>query len=96
MLLQIKQHNTVTDQGNKFVIESGGLQSFLSYRIEGNSIDLYCAYVPEVLRGNGHAVSLILFALQFAVMNGLRVKPNCEAVRAYLKYYPEWSYIIAR
>jgi predicted GNAT family acetyltransferase len=96
MLIQTKHHNTVIDQGNKFVIESGNFNSYLSYRIEENSIELYCAYVPEVLHGNGHAVSLILHALQFAVMNGLWVKPNCEAVRVYMKHHPEWSYIIER
>jgi len=96
MLLQVKQHNLVIDRGDKFIIISEEENSFLSYRITDQSLDLYCAYVPEVLRGNGHATSLILFALQFAVMNGLWVKPNCAAVRAFFKLYPEWRYIIAR
>lgn len=96
MLLQVKQHNLVIDRGDKFIIISEEENSFLSYRIIDQSLDLYCAYVPEVLRGNGHATSLILFALQFAVMNGLWVKPNCAAVRAFFKLYPEWRYIIAR
>lgn len=96
MLLQVKQQNLVIDRGDKFIIKSEEENSFLSYRIDDQTLDLYCAYVPEVIRGNGHATSLILFALQFAVMNGLWVKPNCAAVRAFFKLYPEWRYIIAR
>lgn len=96
MLLQVKHHNVVIDRGNKFIIEADEFTSYLSYRISEQTLDLYCAYVPEVQRGNGHACSLILFALQYAVLNGLWVKPNCAAVRAYINIYPEWNYIIAR
>jgi predicted GNAT family acetyltransferase len=96
MLLQIKQQNIVLDTKDQFVIETDTQKSYLSYRIVDQTLDLYCAYVPENLRGNGHASSLILFALQFAVLNGLWVKANCAAVRAYIKMYPEWRYIIAK
>lgn len=96
MLLQVKQHNIVTDRGDKFIVFGEERDSFLSYRINDQTLDLYCAYVPEESRGNGHATSLILFALQHAVLNGLWVKPNCAAVKAYFKQYPEWRYIIAR
>ncbi len=95
MLLQINQHNVVLDRGDRFVIDSCGLRSYLCYRICNETIDLHCAFVPKELRGNGHASSLILFALQYAVLNGLRVKANCAAVQAYIKLYPEWRYIIA-
>lgn len=94
MLIQIQQHVAVTDLGDRFVIDTDNLRSYLCYRLQGITLDLYCAYVPEALRGNGHASSLILFALQYAVLNGLRVKPNCAAVRAYIKLYPEWRYIL--
>lgn len=96
MLLQVKHHNEVIDRGNKFVIESDEYLSYLSYRIDGQTLELYSAFVPEVLRGNGHASSLILYALQYAVLNGLWVKANCEAVRAYIKIYPEWKYILVK
>lgn len=94
MLLQTIQHNVVKDLGDRFIIESDGLRSYLCYRNDGLTLNIYSAYVPEVLRGNGHASSMILFALQYAVLNGLRVKANCPAVVAYLKIYPEWRYII--
>lgn len=95
MLLQVNQHNVVIDRGDRFVIDSEGSRSYLCYRIHHQIIDLYCAYVPKELRGNGHASSLILFALQYAVLNGLRVKANCNAVQAYVKLYPEWRYIMS-
>lgn len=96
MLLQVKHQNIVVDRGTRFVIESDDYISYLSYRIDEQTLDLYSAYVPEFLRGNGHASSLILFALQYAVLNGLWVKPNCPAVKAYINIYPEWKYIIAK
>ncbi len=96
MLLQVKPQNIVTDRGDKFIILGEERDSFLSYRIENHTLDLYCAFVPEESRGNGHATSLISFALQYAVLNELWVKPNCAAVKAYLKLYPEWRYLITR
>lgn len=94
MLLQIQKELTVKDLGDRFVIDAGELRSYLLYKCDGCYLDLYSAYVPESLRGNGHAVSLILHAFKFAVMNGYIVKPNCAAVRAFVKMYPEWRYII--
>lgn len=95
MLLQATRHNVVQDSGDRFFINFDGYTSYLTYRIVQHTIDLYCAYVPELSRGNGHACSLISHALQFAVMNGLRVKASCQAVKAYIKMYPEWNYILA-
>jgi len=94
MLLQVEQQNIVKDLGDRFVIDVDGQRSYLCYRSNNFIIDLYLAYVPESLRGYGHAKSLILFAFQYAVLNGLRVKTNCPAVKAYLKIYPEWKYIL--
>ncbi len=96
MLLQIKQQNVVLDNGDRFIIEADAQKSYLCYKVDGQTMDLYSAYVPENLRGNGHASSLILFALQYAVLNGLYVKDNCPAVKAYIKIYPEWKYILKR
>ncbi|MGE5316709.1 MAG: N-acetyltransferase, partial [Chloroflexota bacterium] len=94
MLLQVQKKLAIKDLGDRFVIDADGLRSYLLYRCDGLYLDLYCAYVPESLRGNHHAESMILFAFKFAVMNGYLIKPNCAAVRAFVKIYPEWRYII--
>ncbi len=94
MQLQIKKHIEVVDKGNMFAIETESETSYLKYHIYKDTIELYSAYVPEVLRGNGHAASLILFAMQFAVLNGYWVVPACPAVREYIRQFPEWIYIV--
>lgn len=96
MLLQALNNYTVIHQDQRFIIESEGLISYLRYYVHDETVDLFSAYVPESLRGNGYAASLILHALKYAVLNGLRVKPECAAVRAYLNLYPEWKYIVAQ
>ncbi len=96
MQLQIKQHIEIVDKGNKFAIETEIDSSYLRYYISDNTIELFSAYVPQSLRGNGHAASLILFALQFAVLNGYWVRAACPAVKEYIRQYPEWSYIVKR
>lgn len=95
MLLQATRHNVVLDSGDRFIINFEGHDSYLTYRIDQQTLVLYCAYVPELSRGNGHACSLISHALQYAVLNGLRVKASCQAVKAYIKMNPEWNYILA-
>lgn len=96
MLLQATYQNTVIDTGDRFMITLGESDSYLAYRIYPHAIDLYCAYVPQVSWGNGHACSLILHALQYAVLNGLRVEANCKAVAEYFRRNPEWCYILVR
>lgn len=96
MLIQQARNNVVLDKGKMFVIYYEEIESYLKYRIDSGVLDLYCAYVPETSWNKGHGCSLILHALQFAVLNGLRVKPNCKAVIAYIERNPEWKYITVK
>lgn len=96
MIIQEARNNIVLDAGKRFVITYDGIESYLRYRIENNILDLYCAFVPESSWNKGHGCSLILHALQFAVLNGLRVKPSCKAVIAYINRNPEWQYITVK
>ncbi|MBK9357011.1 MAG: N-acetyltransferase [Bacteroidales bacterium] len=53
----------------------------MAYRIRGQELDLYSAYVPEVHRGRGYASQLILHSIHFAVLHGLRVKANSPTAK---------------
>lgn len=87
---------SVINTGKMFVIRVDGLDSYLSYRILGQELDLYNAYVPEIYRGRGYASQLILHAIHFAVLNGLRVRASCPAAAAYVRRNPEWHYTLAQ
>lgn len=82
----------IINTGKMFVIRTNGLESYLAYRIHGQELDLFSAYVPESLRGSGYASELILHGIHYAVLNGLRVRANCPAAAAYIKRNPEWNY----
>jgi hypothetical protein len=85
----------IINTGRMFVIREDGLESYLAYRIRGNELDLYSAYVPEIQRGRGYASQLILHSIHFAVLYGLRIKANCPAAEAYIRRNPEWNYILS-
>jgi predicted GNAT family acetyltransferase len=85
----------IINTGRMFVIREEGLESYLAFRIRGQEIDLFNAYVPEVHRGRGYAARLILHSIHFAVLHGLRIRANCPAAEAYIKRNPEWSYILS-
>ena len=55
MLLQATRHNVVLDSGDRFVINFEGHDSYLTYRIHQQTLDLYCAYVPELSLEEGKA-----------------------------------------
>jgi len=76
------------------MIRTEGLESFVAYRICGQELDIYNAYVPEFLRGRGYASDLILHAIHYAVLNGLLVRANCPAAEAYIKRNPEWNFTL--
>ena len=87
--------SNIINTGRMFTLRVEGLESYLAYRIRGNELDLYSAYVPEVHRGRGYASELILHGIHYAVLHGLRVKANCPAAAAYMKRNPEWNYTLS-
>jgi len=94
-LILVNMHTSIINTGRMFVIREEGLESYLAYRIRGQELDLYSAYVPEVHRGRGYASQLILHGIHFAVLHGFRVKANCPAAEAYIRRNPEWHYTLA-
>lgn len=86
--------NSIVNTGRRFIIRHEGLDSYLAYRIRGQELDMYSAFVPQVHRGRGYASQLILHGIHFAVLHGLRVRANCPAAEAYIRRNPEWSYTL--
>ena len=47
--------------------------------------------VPEVLEGQGVGSRLVRHILDYAAANGLKVRPDCPFVKAYIDRHPEYQ-----
>ncbi len=89
--------NVVHDQpGSRFCVKLEGFEACLMYRRNGNEIDLYHTYVPEVFRGRGIAEQLCKAAFEYAKAQKLSVIPSCSYISGpYLKRHPEYQSLTA-
>ena len=94
-LINDNMYMNIINTGRMFIIRQEGLESTLAYRLNGQELELYNAYVPEVQRGRGYASQPILYSIHFAVLHGFRIKANCPAAEAYIKRNPEWTYVLS-
>ena len=60
-----------------------------SYRRVGDVLVLHHTEVPPALQGRGLAGELVQSALDWARAQGLRVRPTCSYVSAYMRRHPE-------
>ncbi len=67
--------------------ESG--EAELLYGIRNGIMYIYHTYVPEGEREEGIAEKLTDAAFDFAIKNGLKVKPACSYVEYYLQKHKE-------
>jgi predicted GNAT family acetyltransferase len=75
----------------RFEIEIDGRLALADYRIADGVMDLYHTESPPALAGRGVASALIEAALRAARTQGLRVRPSCSFVAAYMKRHPEFA-----
>ena len=60
-----------------------------SYRRQGNVLVLHHTEVPRALQGQGLAGELVQAVLDWARAEGLRVRPTCSYVAAYMRRHAE-------
>ena len=65
--------------------------AFVAYRISDGVMDLYHTESPKELAGRGIASRLVKKALETARQHGLKVKPTCSFVKAYMERHPEYK-----
>jgi len=84
---------TVRDNAaqRRFEIEIDGHLALADYRINDGVMELYHTESPPALAGRGVASQLIRTALLSARAQGLKVRPTCSFVAAYLKRHPEFA-----
>lgn len=78
-------------QKSRFEFEIDGHRALADYRIADGVMDLYHTESPPALAGRGVASKLVRTALISARAQGLKVRPTCSFVAAYLKRHPEFA-----
>ena len=67
-----------------------------SYRRVGDVLVLHHTEVPPALQGQGLAGELVQAVLDWVRAQGLRVRPACSYVAAYMRRHPETQDLLER
>jgi predicted GNAT family acetyltransferase len=81
--------------GGRFLALVDGLRCEASYQLIDGVMWMNHTGVPRALEGRGIAAALVRQALDHARTQGLRVRPACSYVRAYMKRHPETLDLLA-
>jgi len=65
--------------------------AFSEYTLDGDVMTFTHTIVPPSLEGQGVGSRLVEGALTQARARGLKVRPLCSFVRAYIGRHPEWQ-----
>ena len=89
---------TVTDRPDQLRYEidvEGELAGFLLYRREPGVLELVHTDVDPKWEGKGVGAALVKGALDDVRARGLKVRPFCPFVRAYIRRHPAYADIVA-
>jgi predicted GNAT family acetyltransferase len=89
---------TVTDRPNELRYEievDGAVAGFINYRREPGVIELVHTDVDPRWEGKGVGATLVRGALDDVRARGLKVRPYCPFVAAYIRRHPEYQDLIA-
>jgi len=81
-------------QASRFEATIDGLLARCDYRLNEGVILIHHTEVPPALEGRGIAAALVRSALEHAAKEGLKVRPRCSYVRAYLGRHPEYRDLV--
>jgi hypothetical protein len=81
-------------QASCFETEVDGRLARCDYRMHDGVIHLVHTEVPPALEGRGIGAALVRAALEHASGQGLRVRPRCSFVSAYLARHPEFRRLV--
>ncbi len=73
----------------RFVAELHGALALADYQIQDGVMHITHTEVPAALQGLGIAAQVVVAALAHARAEGLRVRPVCSYVAAYMQRHPQ-------
>jgi hypothetical protein len=88
----------VTDRPNELRYEievDGEVAGFLMYRREPDVLELVHTDVDPKWEGQGVGAALVKGALDDVRARGLKIRPYCPFVAAYLRRHPEYDDLVA-
>jgi predicted GNAT family acetyltransferase len=89
---------TVTDRSDELRYEievDGEVAGFLLYRREPDVLELVHTDVDPKWEGKGVGGALVQGALDDVRARGLKIRPYCPFVAAYLRRHPEYQDLVA-
>jgi predicted GNAT family acetyltransferase len=89
---------TVTDRADQLRYEievDGELAGFLLYRREPGVLELVHTDVDPKWEGKGVGAALVKGALDDVRARGLKMRPYCPFVAAYIRRHPEYEDLVA-
>lgn len=82
-------------EAQRFEATIDGQLAVCDYRRQGGLLVLPHTLVPPALQGHGIAAQLVKSALDWARAEGLKVRPVCSYVAAYMRRRPETQDLLA-
>jgi predicted GNAT family acetyltransferase len=74
---------------HRYELSLDGHTAFASYRRDGNVLLVHHTEVPREFEGRGIGSALVKGMLDLARAEGLKVRPLCSFVSAYMQRHPE-------
>lgn len=81
-------------EASRFESREDGQLARCDYRLADGVMLIHHTEVPPAFAGRGIAAALVRAALEHAREQGLRVRPLCSYVRAYLARHPQYRDLI--
>jgi predicted GNAT family acetyltransferase len=94
---KVTMPNAVRDnaQRHRFELDADGSVAFSNYTRSGNTLTIMHTEVPAALNGKGVGSALVRGLLDIARAQGLKVRPLCPFVSAYIGKHPEYADLLA-
>jgi predicted GNAT family acetyltransferase len=81
-------------ENSRFTADTEGGEAELAYMRDGKRIVFTHTGVPPESEGRGIGTALAKAGLDYAKAEGLRVRPMCPFVAAYVKRNPEYESLV--
>ena len=86
------EHNVAQ---KRFEMQIGDQMAMVKYILGSSEIIFTHTEVPEAFEGQGVASKIAKVAIEYAKGQGLRIRPMCPYMAAYIKRHPEYHSITA-